>query len=812
MLFSSVSLGQSETNSTEVSKKNKPVTVPKISNAPLIDGNLDEEIWKSAAVFKDFIQTNPGDNLSPSKLTEVYMIYDEKNLYIAFKCWDERDKIRATVAKRDGIIDEDNVRVWLDTYNDGQRAYVLGWNPLGIQYDGIYTEEQGADLSVDILMESKGTIEDWGWSVEAKIPFKSIRYQAGEGKLWGFHAGRNIERLNNEFDSWMPHNRNINGFLIQSGKITGFDDIKTERTLEIIPSVTLSETGKRVSDVTTSAGRFVNEPIKQDYGLNLKYTITPNVTLDMAINPDFAEIEADASVVTANQRFPIFFEEKRPFFQEGTEIFQSPIRVFNSRSIIDPDFAAKLTGKIGKNSFGFLVASDKAPGNFDENSRLDPNRRPFIDEFIDENANFAVLRLKRDVGRENSIGFFGTARVFPEERNFTAGFDGRIKVNQKAVFQYQIIASTSRRCFFEPNFDDVTNPTQAERNGQICGGGIVNGAQVLGDKFSRYRTGNGFAYLGNYDYTTDIFGYTFGFDGQSKDYRADAGFVRRTDTHNFFFRTRNSTKSKPKNSIIRASWFNHINLGFDGKGRLQVINGNTSANVSLQKNTSFGVFTGIENARLYENEFGLARNETRKGAFFGEDFRSEVQPFIGTSFRSQPAKRFNFDANFTYVYNSFDLDFGAGRRFPRVSPAAINNPNAPLDPGGGKRFEVGAGIELLPIDPLSVSFEYDKIQLVRNETNKTAFDVNIFSLRSRYQFTRFLFTRLRIDYNTLRSNVRGRFLFGWNPNPGTAVYLGYNDDLNYNGFSQYTGNLEPNFQRNSRTFFIRMSYLFRKSF
>ena len=249
------------------------------------------------------------------------MFYDEKHLYIGFKCWDERDKVRATVAKRDNVFGEDNVRVWLDTFNDRRRAYVLGFNPLGIQQDGIYTEGSGSDFSVDIVMESKGIIEDWGWAVEVKIPFKSLRYSAGKGKMWGFNAARNIDRFNDEFDQWMPEDRNISGFLVQHGKITGLDEIKYERTLEISPSITLSETGSRVPALEVAGGRFVNHPVKADIGLTLKYTLSPNITLDAAINPDFAEIEADAPVVTANQRFPIFFQEKRPFFLEGADIF-----------------------------------------------------------------------------------------------------------------------------------------------------------------------------------------------------------------------------------------------------------------------------------------------------------------------------------------------------------------------------------------------------------------------------------------------------------------------------------------------------------
>ena len=280
-------------------EKAKPHNVPRIAIAMTIDGRPDEEAWKQATVFKDFIQTFPGDNTAASKPTEVMMMYDEKHLYVAFKCWDEKDKIRATVAKRDDVFGEDNVRIWLDTYNDQRRAYVLGFNPLGIQQDGIFTEGRGADFSVDIVMESKGVIEDWGWSVEVKIPFKSLRYSAGKGKMWGFNAARNIDRFNDEFDQWLPDDRNVSGFLIKHGKITGLDEIKYERTLEIVPSITISETGSRVQANEIAAGRFVNQGVKQDIGVTLKYTLSPNITLDATINPDYAEIEADAPVITA---------------------------------------------------------------------------------------------------------------------------------------------------------------------------------------------------------------------------------------------------------------------------------------------------------------------------------------------------------------------------------------------------------------------------------------------------------------------------------------------------------------------------------
>ena len=813
-------------------EKANPVNIPKIETAPTIDGNPNEEVWKTAAVFKDFYQTSPGDNIAPSRPTEVLMMYDEKHLYIAFKCWDEPDKIRATMAKRDAVFGEDNVRLWLDTYNDRRRAYVLGFNPFGIQQDGIYTEGQGADFSFDIVMESKGMIHEWGWAVEVKIPFKSLRYTAGKGKLWGFNAARNIDRFNDEFDSWMPDDRDISGFLIKNGRITGIDDIKYERTLELVPSITVSETGSRKRTLPISVagssgfdpiffpigvvdpGRFVNDPVKTDLGLTLKYTISPNVTLDAAINPDFAEIEADAPVVTANQRFPIFFEEKRPFFLEGKEIFDSPLQPFYSRTIVDPDAAVKLTGKIGKNSFGFLVASDNAPGNYSRDERDDPVLGPRIEEFVDKNALFGVLRLKRDIGKENNIGFFATARVFPQNRNFTGGFDGTFKLDPRTVMKFQVLGTHSKKDFYDP-FDDKVD----------------------------YRAGNGVGYYWSLDYTTDTHGWFAEAYGRSKDYRADAGFTRRTNTNRLFFVNRFSTTSKPKASIIRANWNQFVRYDYDWNGRAQGGLVGNAVNLSLQGNLFIYSEGGLLFEKIYEDEFGAFRNAERgiTGAFFGAPTRSAAQPFINGNINKNVSKKLYLYGFAGLIFNSFDYDFGAGPRFPRSSPAFLEYLGSPeyrqyinllyqyqadpqtvpfpdfpappqLDPGTGLLLDVNVGGEYKPVDPLRITLDYTKSRLKRNDTGRVAFDTNIFSLRSTYQFTRFLFTRVRVDYDTLNANTSGQFLFGWNPNPGTAFYVGYNDNFNYNGYSPFTNQFEPGFQRNCRTFFIRASYLFRKSF
>jgi hypothetical protein len=786
-------------------EKLRAVSIPRIEEKIVIDGRLDEEVWRSAAVFKDFYQVAPGYNTAPSRPTEVYLMYDEYNLYIGFKCWDEPDKIRATVARRDSVFGEDNVRVWLDTFNDQRRAYILGFNPLGIQQDGIYTEGQGADFSVDIVMESKGIIEDWGWSVEVKVPFKSLRYKAGAGVQWGFNAARNIDRFNDEMNYWLPDDRDVSGFLVKHGKITGLDEIKYERTLEVVPSVTFSQTGRRVRTIPRyqlqpgmiDPGRFVNQPIKSDIGVTLKYTLTPNITLDAAINPDFAEIEADAPVVTANQRFPIFFQEKRPFFLEGQDIFSSPMRVFHSRTIVDPDFAAKITGKVGKTSFGFMAASDKAPGNYEEDDRNDPSVRPRIDEFLDKNALFAIARVKRDFGKANNIGFFASYRGFPEQKNLVSSFDGRLRLNEKTTMSFQAIGTHTKRCFFDPTFEPAVDPTQAQRNREICGGGSFGGVTVLGGPFNRYRTGNGVGYYVNIDHSSEKRGWFIEAGGRSSDYRADAGFTRRTNTNFAFFFNRFSTKSRPEKGIIRASWAQYTGTDYDWSGRLQSYFAGTNLQMSLQR--SIFMFFEASNAfdKIYEDEFGLKRMPTRpQGTFAGDPTRSTWRQTFSGNINQNVNKKFNYGMFMGFINNAFDYDFR----------------NSPQNPGPGQQFDYEFWGEVKPIDPLRVSASYRKSRMVRKDNRVRAFDSDIVSVRSTYQFTRFLFTRMRLDYDSMRRNYGGQLLFGWNPNPGTAFYVGYNDSFNYNGFSPFTGQHEPGFERNSRTFFIRASYLFQKSF
>jgi hypothetical protein len=431
--------------------------------------------------------------------------------------------------------------------------------------------------------------------------------------------------------------------------------------------------------------------------------------------------------------------------------------------------------------------------------------RPRIDEFLDKSSLFAILRLKRDFGKENNLGFFGTFRSFPEQKNLVGGFDGRLKFTSKLVSSFQVVGTSSRRCFFDPEFEPTLDPTQAQSNREICGGGSFGGVTVLGSPYNQYKTGNGLGYYFNLDYTTDTHGWFMEVGGRSKFYRADAGFTRRTNSNFAFFWNRFSSKSNPKAKIIRANWAQFTGTDYDWKGRLQGYNLGTNVNLSLQKSTFVFIETGMFYEKIYEEEFGLKRSPTRPlGTFFGEPTRTAWQNYISANLNQNVNKKFNYGFFFGMIRNAHDFFF--------FRESAPGSGQFLQDPGTGIQFDAEIWGEYKPVEPLRLSWSYRKSRLVRNDNKVRAFDSDIVTLRSTYQFTRFIFTRFRLDYNSDADNFAGQVLFGWNPSPGTALYIGYNDNFNYNGISPFTGQFENGFERNQRTFFIRASYLFRKSF
>jgi hypothetical protein len=391
---------------------------------------LDNPIWEDQTLkIQDFTQFAPKENGTPTQNTVAYLGYDDKNLYVAFRC-DETDgkKIRASITNRDNIIDDDWVAIFMDTFDEKRRAYAFLLNPLGIQLDAIRTEEGGNDRmdeSWDTVFYSDGKIDDKGFTVEIAIPFKSIRFPDEEEKVWNVFLGRSIAR-SGEIITWPSLSRDIPGLICQSQSVVVKGEVEKGKNFEIMPILTSLKTKEKKIDA--------------DPGVNFKWGVSSDLTLDLTINPDFSHIEADAPQIDINQRYALYYSEKRPFFLEGMEIFQYPsdgLNLVYTRRINDPVGGAKITGKMGRFTYGLLSALDTHPTeNLWEVSNTAETR--------EHNALFHIFRMKADIFKESFIGFSLTDKEINGSYNRLAAVDGQLKFSSKFFFNFQAAGSKTK--------------------------------------------------------------------------------------------------------------------------------------------------------------------------------------------------------------------------------------------------------------------------------------------------------------------------------------------------------------------------------
>lgn len=381
--------------------------IPRLEEAVTIDGRLDEPAWARAVRLSGFSEYRPVDSQRASEHTDVLVWYSPDAIHFGIIAYDaDPSSIRATKADRDSLDREDTVRIFLDTFNDRRRAFVFGVNPLGVQEDGVQTE--GAfnagrtfggivDLSPDYQFDSRGQLTPEGYVVEVRIPFKSLRYPSAPEVTWGLNILRKTQRTGRE-DTWTAAKR-VASFLGQTGTMTGLTGMKRGVVTEVQPFVTGAANGSRAAD-----GRYVRERLDASPGANLRLGFT-SLSLDATVNPDFSQVESDAAQVTVNERFALFYPEKRPFFLEGIELFATPGQLVYTRRIADPIGGAKLTGKVGRTGLAFLSAVDDAgPGH----------------------AWVNLARLRRDVGADSLVGLTYTGRTSDGFSNHVMAADARI--------------------------------------------------------------------------------------------------------------------------------------------------------------------------------------------------------------------------------------------------------------------------------------------------------------------------------------------------------------------------------------------------
>jgi hypothetical protein len=428
-LFALTAAAQSQNSpDKDLANQVKSVHLTRVSKPPKLEDFLKEVVPPGQARIDDFRQNAPSDGAKATRETVAYLSYDDENFYAVFLCKEEHTRLRARMANRDDISSDDEVAVYLDTFHDHQHVLDFYVNPLGIQADATSTEGQSDDYSYDTLWRAEGRITADGYAVWIAIPFRSLRFPSTDVQTWGIGLARFIPAIN-ESSYWPYYTSRISGFAPQLGTTDGLERVSAGRNLTITPYV-FGERAQYLNTPTYTQPDFKSQT-ELRAGVDLKAIIHDSFTLDVTVNPDFSQVESEDPQIVINQRFAVFFPELRPFFLENAAYFQTPDNLFFSRTIQDPEFGARLTGRSGPWQIGFLGMDDRYPGN-----TLPASDRNYGNHAID-----GVLRVQRDLGGESAIGIMATAYDFGAYHEYLASADARIRFSDNLVFTGQAVHS-----------------------------------------------------------------------------------------------------------------------------------------------------------------------------------------------------------------------------------------------------------------------------------------------------------------------------------------------------------------------------------
>jgi len=724
--------------------------IPRIDRPPALEDFLNMDAGNGMdgkmASVDTFIQRDPRDGQPASQRTVAYLGYDDKQLYVVFVAFDaEPSKIRARMTRRENIYADDTVQIMLDTFHDRRRAYSFVTNPLGIQLDRLYTESTGFDDAFDTVWHSQGRVTDRGYVVWMAIPFRSLRFPpAGDGTRWGIVLQRIIPRLN-ETVYWPRISSRIEGRLTQEGTVLGLRDISPGRNFQLIPYAAFRSF--RALDLRDpNAPRFRSDSFEGDLGLDAKFVLKDRLVVDVTLNPDFSQVESDEPQNTVNQRFEVFFPEKRPFFQENSNFFETPINLLFTRRIADPQFGARATGKLGPYALGLLFADDQSPGR----------SVPAADPLAGKRAYFGVLRVNRDIGQHQSLGVIYAERRLMDSYNRVGGADIRFRFGKNWTGNAQAVTSSTR---------------------------FLDGTTQAGPSYELWTQHAGRKVIFNTLYIDT-----------SRGFLTQTGFFRRPDVRRFSNFARYRFRPEGKRLISHGPAAFQLALwAHDGTRLEEFYNANYSFEFARQ--TSLGAFGNVGRERLRPSDFSTLPADRdfatgERGFFFHSAFFPQLSVFA---------------------------EGGWGR--------GINFGPASGPPVPARSQFAFAGLTLRPVSQLAIENSYILSRLRVVGADSAIFNNHIFRSNWNYQINREFSLRFIAQYNptlansqftslSTTKNLNFDFLITWLLRPGTAVYVGYNSNLQ---------NLDPSltttssgllrtrdrFLNDGRQFFVKASYLLR---
>ncbi|HET6266688.1 MAG TPA: DUF5916 domain-containing protein, partial [Acidobacteriota bacterium] len=458
-----------------------------------VDGILDEPEWKKPPTFTLDYETTPGDNIAPPVHTDMWITYDKSNLYVAARCQDPHpESIRARLTDRDRAFQDDFVGVVLDTFNDERRAFEFFVNPLGVQMDLSQNDLTGnEDETWDAIWNSAGHVTSSGYEVEMEIPFSSLRFPPTTGPgTWGIDAVRIYPRDQRYRIGLNKLPRGVNCYLCNESKLQGFDSVRPGRNLEFDPTLT----GQNIHQRDDLAQPFDHKQ-NLEPGITGRWGLTPGINFIGTINPDFSQVEADAQQLTVNTQFAIFYPEKRPFFLEGADLFDTKIQAIYTRDIADPSWGTKVVGKSGKSAFGIIVAKD------DTTNLLFPSSQSSDLETLDEANTSSIFRYRYDVSSSSSLGGLITDREANGYYNRVVGGDGLFRWGDEAVRIEFLGSSTKYPDAIQSDFD--------QPSGNLMGTSMRAAYEHATRRWTGYLL----------------------YQGAGDDFRADLGFIPQVGYH-----------------------------------------------------------------------------------------------------------------------------------------------------------------------------------------------------------------------------------------------------------------------------------------
>jgi hypothetical protein len=726
------------------------LSITKASGKIDVDGQLNDPGWIGAAKIDNFVERNPGDNIPPLVETEVFVTYDNDNLYVAFICQDDPAKIRVSMGQYDNIDGDDLVGILLDPYGTATIAYECFVNPYGIQNDGLWSNIVGEDYSFNLIWKSAAKITASGYQVEMAIPFTSLRFPNKDVQTWKMDFWRIHPRDVVHQYSWTANDRNEQCWPCQWGTIEGITNVHPGKGIEILPAFVGSQAGELGYNSTGDDFEFDNHDAKGELSLNGKYSISSDVTAEAAYNPDFSQIEGDADQIDVNSTISLLYPERRPYFQEGSDIFRTMFNSFNTRTVYDPEYTAKLTGRMGKSTLGFLFA-------YDNNS---PYMIPMNQSNLLINSGKSavnVLRWTRSLGGPSRIGFMVNDRRFEDNgSNTILSLDGRFRMAKYYSFDFQFIGTHTK----EQNNPALT----ADDIGYL-------------------------AYFG-YDTTFNSGKNTLSLDGESF---YGSAFITR-----FYRRARNFNFMMDYNQVDRTY---RTETGYDPTINQRTINPSVSYTFYFKK----GLLSRLVPSAWKYNRWDFDGNSQNDGTGVSLDGQLSVaQANFGINLRS---------ANNAYNGKTYDgireiSGYFNGLPIPQIALYIQMSKSKDIAYGFGElgnATNIDISSQLKPIDRLIVEPEYHYARMTDIETGEKFFSGYIARVKFQYQATTALSLRLVTQYNDFRQTWDVDPLLTYRLNSFSVFYVGSTYD--YNKISP--NELKPmKWEMASRQFFMKLQYLF----